>query len=76
MYYLGIDLGGTNIVAGIVDEDGKIIVKASCKTTQPCTQVFRKTISSMSVSVLRVRSTAKQALLNLPITSISTTGKS
>ena len=22
MYYLGIDLGGTNIVAGVVDEDG------------------------------------------------------
>ena len=25
MYYLGIDLGGTNIVAGVVDEDGNII---------------------------------------------------
>ncbi len=38
MYYLGIDLGGTNIVAGVVDEDGNIILKASCKTTRPCTQ--------------------------------------
>lgn len=35
MYYLGIDLGGTNIVAGVVDEDGNIIVKASCKTNVP-----------------------------------------
>lgn len=35
MYYLGIDLGGTNIVAGVVDEDGKIVVKASCKTSVP-----------------------------------------
>ena len=35
MYYLGIDLGGTNIVAGVVDEDGNIIVKASCKTNIP-----------------------------------------
>lgn len=35
MYYLGIDLGGTNIVAGVVDEEGNIIVKASCKTNVP-----------------------------------------
>ena len=35
MYYLGIDLGGTNIVAGVVDESGKILVKASCKTNAP-----------------------------------------
>ncbi len=38
MYYLGIDLGGTNIVAGVVDEDGKIIEKAQCKTSVPRTQ--------------------------------------
>ena len=37
MYYLGIDLGGTNIVAGVVDDDGKIVVKASCKTSVPRT---------------------------------------
>ncbi|MDD6488670.1 MAG: ROK family protein [Clostridia bacterium] len=35
MYYLGIDLGGTNIVAGVVDEDYKIVVKESCKTNLP-----------------------------------------
>ncbi len=35
MYRLGIDLGGTNIVAGVVDEDYKIISKASCKTAVP-----------------------------------------
>ena len=38
MYYLGIDLGGTNIVAGVVDEEGNIIVKASCKTNIPRSQ--------------------------------------
>ena len=37
MFYLGIDLGGTNIVAGVVDDDGKIIVKANRKTSKPCT---------------------------------------
>ena len=32
MYYIGIDLGGTNIAAGIVDESGKIIIKDSTPT--------------------------------------------
>lgn len=32
MYYIGIDLGGTNIAAGIVEEKGKIICKKSIPT--------------------------------------------
>ncbi len=35
MYRLGIDLGGTNIAAGIVDENYKIIGSAECKTNAP-----------------------------------------
>lgn len=35
MYRLGIDLGGTNIVAGVVDENYNIVAKASCKTAVP-----------------------------------------
>ena len=35
MYRLGIDLGGTNIVAGVVDENYELIAKASCKTNVP-----------------------------------------
>ena len=35
MYKLGIDLGGTNIVAGIVDENYKIIATAKRKTNMP-----------------------------------------
>ncbi len=34
-YYIGIDLGGTNIVAGVVNEDYEIISKASTKTNLP-----------------------------------------
>lgn len=30
--YIGIDLGGTNIAAGVVDEIGRIIYKASVPT--------------------------------------------
>ncbi len=32
MYYIGIDLGGTNIVAGLIDEDMKIVDKLSKPT--------------------------------------------
>ena len=32
MFYIGVDLGGTGIKAGVVDEQGKILAKASCPT--------------------------------------------
>lgn len=32
MYYIGVDLGGTNIAVGLVDEEGKIIRKESVRT--------------------------------------------
>lgn len=34
-YYVGIDLGGTNIVAGLVDENYSILGKVSRKTNRP-----------------------------------------
>ena len=34
-YYIGIDLGGTNIVAGVVNEAYEILAKASVKTNLP-----------------------------------------
>ena len=34
-YYAGIDLGGTNIVAGIVDENFVIVASAKRKTALP-----------------------------------------
>ena len=35
MVRIGIDLGGTNIVAGVVNEEQNIIAKAECKTNLP-----------------------------------------
>ncbi len=35
MYYIGIDLGGTNIAAGVVDENYKILGKGNIKTRSP-----------------------------------------
>ena len=32
MYYIGVDLGGTNIAAGVVDEQGKILKQGSTPT--------------------------------------------
>ena len=32
MFYIGVDLGGTGIKAGVVDEKGNILSKASCPT--------------------------------------------
>ena len=32
MYYIGVDLGGTNIAVGIVDEEFKIVKKGSVPT--------------------------------------------
>ncbi|MBR7165691.1 MAG: ROK family protein [Clostridia bacterium] len=32
MYYIGIDLGGTNIACGLVNVEGKLLLKKSCKT--------------------------------------------
>ena len=35
MYRVGVDLGGTNIVVGVINEENKIIAKASRKTNCP-----------------------------------------
>lgn len=32
MYYIGVDIGGTGIQAGVVNEDGKILFTKECKT--------------------------------------------
>ncbi len=43
MYYIGIDIGGTGVKAGIVDENGHILVKDSIKTgaERPYQEVVR-----------------------------------
>lgn len=34
MYYVGIDIGGTNVKAGLLDKEGKILVKSSIPTAK------------------------------------------
>ena len=49
-YYIGIDLGGTNIAGGLVDENGKILKKISVPTEvergESAEKSVMKTISS------------------------------
>jgi glucokinase len=37
MYYVGIDVGGTNLVAGLVEESGRILCKESCPVDKSLT---------------------------------------
>lgn len=45
MYRIGIDLGGTNIAAGIVNEEGKIVIQGSTPTL--ATRPFEEVIADM-----------------------------
>ncbi|HEY9060274.1 MAG TPA: ROK family protein [Pseudobacteroides sp.] len=52
MYYVGIDLGGTNIAAGIVDENGVLIHKDSVPTKRE--RPYQKIIKDMAQLALKV----------------------
>jgi len=56
MYRLGIDLGGTNIVAGVVDENYKIIATAKRKTN--CPRPAEEIADDMAVVALEAIATA------------------
>ena len=50
MYKLGIDLGGTNIVAGVVDENYKIVATAKRKTD--CPRPAEEIVNDMAAAAL------------------------
>ena len=50
MYYIGIDIGGTNIVAGVTDDEGKIHAKAECKVDKSWDD---RVLSEMCVTLAR-----------------------
>ncbi len=53
MYYLGIDLGGTNIALGIVDENGNILCKGSTPTPQQADyKTVMKCIAEFSIKLV------------------------
>ena len=52
MYYIGIDLGGTNIAAGIVNEEGKIVLKESVPTLRE--REYSEIIKDMAMLSLKL----------------------
>ncbi|MDP4153119.1 MAG: ROK family protein [Bacillota bacterium] len=52
MYFIGIDLGGTNIATGVVDQQGKIVAKNSIKTQ--ASRHYNEIIKDMAESCLKV----------------------
>ena len=51
-YFIGVDIGGTNTVVGIVDNDGSLIAKESFKTKPDGDHaVFAKKIYDFSVGM-------------------------
>lgn len=52
MYLIGIDLGGTNIAVGLVDEDGKVILKDSVPTMRE--RKYAEIIKDMAALTLKV----------------------
>lgn len=64
MYYIGVDLGGTNIAAGVVSEDWKLVVKSSVKTNvddpdalvKDMADLIKKVISDAGISVSDIKS--------------------
>lgn len=72
MYYLGIDLGGTNIVAGVVDEKYKIIAKADCKTAVPRPE--SEICDSMALMAQRALKKAKLTMDDIGVVGIGVPG--
>lgn len=60
MFYIGIDLGGTNIVAGVVDENYNIIAKAKVKTNLP-----RPSVEIVDDMALVAKRSVEEAGLNM-----------
>ncbi len=57
MYYIGVDLGGTNIAVGVVNEQAEIIHKSSIKTNIP--RPAEEMLYDMAQLILRVCEEAK-----------------
>lgn len=71
-YYLGIDLGGTNTVAGIVNEDGKLGHKRSIKTAKQASAA--DIIDGMVTATMQVLEAADLTLQDITVIGIGSPG--
>jgi len=72
MYYLGIDLGGTNIAAGIIDENYNIIATAKKRTVVPCSS--DSLCEQLSSTAFEVLGKAKMTINDIPWIGVGTPG--
>ena len=72
MKYLGIDLGGTNIVAGVVDENYRVVAKAQRKTAAP--RPMEAICDDMAAAAREALQKAGIALEDVPWLGIGTPG--
>ena len=72
MYRLGIDLGGTNIAAGIVDESNRIVARAKRKTRIPCTP--DEICDQLSQTALQALRNAGLTVGDIPCVGVGTPG--
>lgn len=72
MYYFGIDLGGTNISAGIVDSNCNIILKKSCKTNIPRSK--EEICNDMATLFFDILNETKISINEIPFVGIGSPG--
>ncbi len=72
MYRLGIDLGGTNIVAGVVDENYKIIATAKRKTN--CPRPAEEIVDDMAATALEAIKNANLTVSDIESAGVGTPG--
>jgi glucokinase len=72
MYYLGIDLGGTNIATGVVDQEYRIVARVKKKTSVPCTP--HEICEQLAATVLEALKNAELGMDDIPYVGIGTPG--
>lgn len=72
MYYIGVDLGGTNIAAGIVDENGKILSQGSVPTLNQ--RHYSEIVKDMADLCLKVTEDAGLTLNDIKAIGIGSPG--
>lgn len=72
MYYIGVDLGGTNIAAGVVDENCKILAKGSVPTGN--TRTFAEIIKDMATLCSTLLEEANLTVLDIQAIGVACPG--
>ena len=72
MYYIGIDLGGTKIAAGVTDENGRIICKDSVPTFRE--RPYQEIVKDMAMLSLKVAGDAGMQIKDMEYIGVGSPG--